>query len=250
VQFDEKWSFVGKKEKHCDPSHPDDDGQGDCWDHLAVDSENRLVISAVIGKRTADHSQILVEDFHQRTNGRIMNLMTSDENPAYREAIAAVYGEDYQPRRQGRRGRKPARRQRLPKKLVYATVHKTREHNRVVAVDQRVIYGTLTALVAALATSTVSDNVNTVFVERHPGTDRNRNSRKVRKTYGFSKDWEVHVAVSYFTLFSYNFSWPVRTLRVKDAAGKWQPRTPAMTAGLTDHLWSLAEWLAYPARQC
>jgi hypothetical protein len=37
VQFDEKWSFVGKKEKHCDPDDPDDVLQGDCWDHVALD---------------------------------------------------------------------------------------------------------------------------------------------------------------------------------------------------------------------
>ncbi|AWM42039.1 hypothetical protein C1280_36975 [Gemmata obscuriglobus] len=48
--------------------------------------------------------------------------------------------------------------------------------------------------------------------------------------------------------FSYNFCWPVRTLRVKGENGRWQKRTPAMVAGSTDHVWSLAEWLAYPAR--
>jgi IS1 family transposase len=85
--------------------------------------------------------------------------------------------------------------------LTYATVHKTREKNRVVGVEPRVIYGTVAAIVAALAGSLVSAEVNTVYVERHNGTDRNRNARKVRKTYCFSKDWEVHEAVSYFTLY-------------------------------------------------
>jgi hypothetical protein len=128
-------------------------------------------------------------------------------------------------------------------------VHKTREKNRVVKVEQRVIYGTALAVLAALAVSLVSAAVNTVFVERHNGTDRNRNARKVRKTYCFSKDWDVHEAVSYFTLYSYNFCWPVRTLREKDAQGKWRQRTPALAAGLTDHVWSLAEWLSFPGAQ-
>ena len=249
MQFDEKGSFVAKKEKHCDRDNPEDDCCGDCWDYLALDPEHRLVVSALVGKHAAEHVDLLVADFRRRTGGRLMNLMTSDENPAYAEAILESYGEEYQPRRRGRRGRKPARRQRPPQGLRYATVHKTREKNRVVQVEQRVIYGTVLAVAAALAASAVSTAVNTVFVERHNGTDRNRNARKARKSYCFSKDWEVHEAVSYFTLYSYNFCWPVRTLREKGAEGKWQLRTPAMAAGLTDHRWSMTEWLCFPGVQ-
>jgi hypothetical protein len=84
-------------------------------------------------------------------------------------------------------------------------------------------------------------------VERHNGTDRNRNARKVRKSYCFSKDWEVHEALTYFTMYSYNFCWPVRTLREKIGRRRYRPRTPAMAAGLADHVWSLREWLTYPA---
>jgi IS1 family transposase len=249
VQFDEKWSFVGKKEKHCDPDNPADDEQGECWDYVALDAEHRLVVSVVMGKHSGEHVTLLVEDFRQRTGGRLMNLMTSDENPAYAEAILASYGEEYQPRRRGRRGRRPARRKRPPKGLKYATVHKTRENNRVVKVDQRVVYGTGAAVLAALAVSLVSAAVNTVFVERSNGSDRHRNSRKVRKTYRFSKDWEVHEAVTYFTLYSANFCCPVRTLRERSEEGPWRPRSPAMAAGLTDHIWSIAEWLSYPSVQ-
>ena len=172
---------------------------------MAFDPEHRLVVSLVVGRQSGEHTRLLVEDFHARTGGRVMNLMTSDENPAYAEAIREVYGEEYQPRRRGRRGRRPAKRRRVPKGLRYATVHKTREKNRVVKVDQRVVYGTAIAVRAALAASAVSTAVNTVFVERHHGTDRNRNARKVRKSYCFSKDWAVHEAVSSFTLYSYNF---------------------------------------------
>ena len=247
MQFDEKWSFVAKKEKHCDPDDPADDRCGDCWDYVALDPEHRLVVSALVGRHSAEHVDLLVEDFHRRTEGRLMNLMTSDENPAYAEAILTCYGEEYQPRRKGKRGRRPAPRKRPPKGLKYATVHKVRKKNRVVRVEQRVIYGTVTAVLAALAASLVSTAVNTVFVERHNGTDRNRNARKVRKTYCFSKDWEVHEALSYFTLYSYNFCWPVRTLREEVGEKRYRQRTPAMAAGLTDHVWSLREWLSYPS---
>ena len=191
----------------------------------------------------------MVKDFHRRTGGRLMELMTSDENPAYAEAILAVYGEQVRPRRKGRRGRKPKPRRQVPKGLTYATVHKTRQNNRVVKVEPRLIYGALTALVAALASSPVSDAVNTVYVERHNGTDRNRNARKARKTYCFSKDWEVHEALSYFVLYSYNFCWAVRTLRQGSREEGYRQRTPAMAAGLTDHIWTLKEWLCYPGVQ-
>ncbi len=137
-----------------------------------------------------------------------------------------------------------------PPELNYATVHKTREKGRVVKIDFRVVFGTAAAVLAALAVSAVSKAINTAFVERHNGTDRNRNARKVRKSYCFSKDAQVHQAVTYFTMYSYNFCWPVRTLRLRERAGRpWQQRTPAMAAGLTDHVWSLSEWLAFPGVQ-
>jgi IS1 family transposase len=247
VQFDEKWSFVAKKEKHCRPGGPLAGEEGDNWDHVAFDPEHRLVVSVVPGKRTETHTQLLVEDFKRRTGGRLMNLMTSDEYPAYRLAIFAAYAEVRQPRRTGRPGRPRKPVQVLPKGLKYATVHKERRNGRVAKVTTRVVFGTLRAVLAALALSLVSTLVNTVFIERHNGSDRNRNRRKVRKTCCFSKDWEVHEAMTYFTMYSYNFCWPVRTLRVPVGAREYQQRTPAMAAGLTDHVWGIREWATYPA---
>jgi hypothetical protein len=124
-------------------------------------------------------------------------------------------------------------------------LHKTRKKGRVVGVVRRVVFGTTAGVEAALADSPVSRTVNTAFVERHNGTDRNRNARKVRKTYGFSKDWWVHRAVTLFTMYSYNFCWPLRTLKTE--AG--EDRTPAMMAKLNDHVWKLAEWLERPVVQ-
>ena len=249
VQFDEKWAFVGKKEKNCDPTNPDDAQQGDNWDHVALDPEHRLVVTVVPGKRSSENVQKLVHDFQERTQGRIMDLITTDEYAAYETEILEAYGETVVPPRTGKRGR-PAKPYKVPpKNLNYATVHKTRKKGRVVKTEQRIIFGTVLAVAAALAASLVSTVVNTAFVERHNGTDRNRNGRKVRKTYCFSKDWRMHEAVTYFTMYSYNFCWPVRTLRQKSADDTWTETTPAMAAGLTDHVWTLSEWLSYPAVQ-
>ena len=207
------------------------------------------MVSVVVGRRTEEQTRTLVEDFHRRTEGRIMNLLTSDENPTYAAAIQEVYGETVTPRPTGRPGRPRKAIKKLPKELVYATVHKTRENNRVVKVESRLIYGTAILLTAALLASSVSTHVNTVYIERHNGSDRHRNSRKVRKTYRFSKDWEVHAAMTYFTMYQANFCCPVRTLRQQDEDGRWQPRTPAMAAGLADHVWSISEWLSLPSVQ-
>ena len=176
VQFDEKWSFVGKKQKHC---APDEASCGDCWDHVALDPEHRLVVGAVVGKRTDANARQVVHELRERTDGRFLNLITSDEHPAYATAIAEVYAETAPAA--------GAAAKRLPPELVYATVHKTREGNRVVKVEARLIFGTLVSLAAALVWA-VLNCVNTVFVERSNGSDRHRNGRKGRKTYRFSKD--------------------------------------------------------------
>lgn len=216
---------------------------------MAFAPEHRLVVSVVPGKRTEEKTSQLVRDFRERTGSRLMKLMTSDEYPAYQTAIFAAYAVAQEQPRTGRPGRPRKPKQILPKQLKYATVHKQREKGRVVKVSTRVVFGTLVAVLAALAVSLVSKVVNTVFVERHNGSARNRNRRKVRKTCCFSKDWQVQEAMTYFTRYSDNFCWPVRTLRKKVGRKTYEPRTPAMVAGLTDHIWTIQEWATYPARK-
>jgi len=247
VQFDEKWSFVAKKEKNCDPNNPADDHKGDTWDHVAIDAESRLVISVIPGERTAENVVTVVADFKQRTGGRLMDLITTDGYLAYEEAILEAYGETVTPPRTGKPGRPQAPYKVAPQGLTYAVVEKTREKGRVVKIATRIVFGTIAAVATALATSSASSAVNTSFVERQNGTDRHRNARKARKTYRFSKDWRYHEEVTYLSMFTYNFCWPVRTLRIKNEQGRWQPRSPAMAAGLTNHLWSISEWLTLPA---
>jgi hypothetical protein len=68
--------------------------------------------------------------------------------------------------------------------------------NRVVAVHRTVVLGTQAAVDRALAVSVCSRTINTSFVKRQHGTAQGRNARQSRKTYRFSKDWEVHEAIS------------------------------------------------------
>jgi IS1 family transposase len=238
---------VAKKEKNCAPADPADLRKGDTWDHVAIDAESRLVVSVVPGARTAASVVAVVEDFKRRTEGRLMDLITTDGYPAYEEAILRAYGETITPPRTGKRGRPRAAYQVAPEGLIYAVVEKTRAKGRVVSIATRVVFGTMAAVIAALGMSKASRAINTSFVERQNGTDRHRNARKARKTYRFSKDWRYHESVTYLTMYVYNFCWPVRTLRVMDEPGVWRKRSPAMAAGLTDHVWSIPEWLAFPS---
>jgi len=219
---------------------------------VAFDPEHRLVLSVVAGKRTAENVEAVVKDFHRRTGGRMMNLITTDEYPTYEAAILDTYGRRVVPERTGRPGRPKAPYKIAPKDLCYATVRKKRENGRVEEIVVGAVFGTLEAVERALKRSRVSRAINTAFIERHNGTDRNFNARKMRKTYCFSKDWQMHEAVTYFGMYSYNFCWEVRTLREpsdSDGKGRWRERTPAMAAGLTDHVWSLMEWLSFPTIQ-
>lgn len=251
VQFDEKWSFTGKKEKNCNPEDPNDENMGDNWDHIAFDPENRLIICVIPGKRTAENTRKLVYEFKTRTGGQIMRLITTDKYMPYIEAIFAEYSEIINPVSTGKPGR-PRKSFRVPKPgLTYAMVKKHLKRGRIYKVDTEIIFGTQEDVDAALKVSKASKKINTSFIERQNGTDRNRNSRKVRKTVCFSKEKEEHDAMTYFSLYSYNFCWPVRTLRLQENRGERSiPRTPAMSAGLTDHVWTIKEWVSFPTVQC
>jgi IS1 family transposase len=249
VQCDEKWAFVAEKQPPAQEDGVAAEKRGDSWDHVAYDPEHRLVLSVVPGKHTAANAALLVADFRRRTGGRLLDLITTDDYRPYRKAIWNAYGQPWVPPRAGRRGRGPRTYRVPPPELNYAVVHKTRRRGRVVGIDLRVVFGEPAAVQAALARSRVSRTINTAFVERYHATDRHRNARKARKSYCFSKDWDVHQAATYFSMYSYNFCWPVRTLRVPGDDGHWHPRTPAMAAGLADHVWSLTEWLTFPAVQ-
>jgi len=236
---------VFKKEKNCDPSDEADMLCGDQWDFVALDPDSRLVLGVLVGKRLQDNAEMLLADVKKRLAGA-PELISSDEWPGYPEVIREVFGVEVTPPRAGKPGRPAGPRKEVPEGLNYATVHKRREKGRVVEVLTNVVMGAVAVVMALLG----GGEISTSYLERHNGTDRHRNARKGRKTYRFSKDFGMHRAMTHFTTYSYNFCWPVRTLRMQIGHRRYRQRTPAMAAGLTDHVWSLREWLAFPACQC
>ena len=136
----------------------------------------------------------------------------------------------------------------FPVEIAYATVHKEREQGRVVRVNQRVVFGTPEQVVAALKKGSTAKTINTSYVERWNGTQRHFNARKARKVYTFSKDLSFHVAVTWLVVAFYNFCWTPRTLRerVQEEPPRYHYRTPAMTAGLVEEVWTLEQVLRHP----
>ena len=243
IQFDEKWSFVEKKEKNCAEGEKE---HGEHWDYVALDAESRLILSVVIGKRTPENCKKIVEDVYERTDRRKDILITSDCFSSYKTAIEEVYGDKIIPVRKSGPGRPPKNPITvMPEELCYGTVCKEYEKGHVSSIRREVVFGTEDVLSERLEDSKVSTTINTSFIERNNGTDRKQNSRKARDTYGFSKDLFCHVSISLLVFCLYNFCWCVRTLSFKEN-GKTIKRTPAMAAKLTTHIWSIEGWITYP----
>ena len=182
-------------------------------------------------------------------------FFTSDQLPAYHTALRPAYGEWYQPERQGNRGRYPAPRRKPLPNLLYAQVVKRREKGRVVEVTRKIILGDAEEINARLAASTTSTTINTSFVERDNLTWREHNRRLTRKTTGFSKElpWmekQLWLSLAYYHRclppISLREELPIREpTRGSGSPRKWRPVTPAMAAGITDHVWTTAELLGY-----
>jgi hypothetical protein len=221
---------------------------------VIIDPQTKLIVSLVVGPRTADTVVQVFTDFYNRTDGHLPALITSDEYAVYQTVILDTYGVWWR-HEMGLTPEEIADFERVglpelyfPAEMDYATVHKQREGGRVVAVTQRVVLGSPEQVDQTLAQAERSTTVNTSFVERYHGTQRQFNARKKRKAYTFSKEVSYHVACTWLVVLWYNFGWCVRTLRQKVQAvpPRYHQRTPAMAAGLTDHPWSMEELLHVP----
>ncbi|MCC7361639.1 MAG: helix-turn-helix domain-containing protein [Anaerolineales bacterium] len=254
-QLDELWTFIYKKEAHLTPLEQLAEVYGDAWVWIAFSPVCKLVPAWVIGKRTLAHARRLVFRLKSATDGQIP-FFTSDELPHYADALLEVYGQWVQPARHGARGRFPKPRRIPPPDLCYAVVVKERENGRVVEVTTRIVYGSTEQVEAALQASPVSRIINTYGVERNNLTVRQHSRRMSRKVNAFSKDPDYLEHQLTLAFAYYHFVVPHRGLRqrlpralpTKGRTGsykKWKLVTPAMAAGLTDHVWTMDELLSF-----
>jgi IS1 family transposase/transposase-like protein len=258
-QLDELGSFVHTKDEHLAWAKTYHDTYGDAWVWVAFAPEWRLVVAFVVGKRTQADANLLLERVAHVTTD-LIPFFTSDQLPEYRTALLHVYGRWYQPPRCGTRGPHPQPRRVPHKELRYAQVVKTRERGRVVAVDHHVVFGDVQGIATLLASLPTSATINTSFVERENLALRQHNRRLTRKTNAFSQElpWlekQLWLSLAYTHLVlphdSLGQALPmVEPTRGTGSPRRWQPRTPAMAAGLTDHVWTTDELLSYrvPAR--
>jgi hypothetical protein len=243
----------GKKDKRCDPDDPEDAERGSYWDHAIIDPETKLIVSMVVGRRNADTVVQVFTDFYDRTGGYLPELIATDGYAVYEPVILDTYGVWLGELELTAEELEEFRRDGMPEfyfpaEITYARVLKEKAGGRVVKVTSEVVLGSQEQAEKTLAGSEQSQKINTSFVERWFGTQRQFNGRKRRKAYTFSKELSFHEAATWMLVVWYNFGWCVRTLRqkVQEDPPRYHERTPAMAAGLADHAWAMRELLSYP----
>ncbi len=165
-------------------------------------------------------------------------LVATDGWQAYPNAIRRAFREKVKQTV----GRGRARLQLWPQ-LCIATVIKRTQKQRVVEVIRRLTLGTLAQASQLLQASRGGTTLNTAFIERFNGTMRERLATLTRKCRHAAHRLPALEAGMYLIGCTYNFCWPHQELSSRRHLG--HPSTPAMAAGLTDHIWSVAELLMY-----
>lgn len=220
---------------------------------MIFEQETKLLVSLVVGRRNADTVVQVFTDFYDRTNGCLPELISTDEYAVYETVIldsCGVWRKELEltAEEEAEFEQSGMPEFYFPVEITYATVHKQRKSGRVVKVTQELVLGSEEQLEQTLEESEQSNSVNTSFVERWNGTQRQFNARKKRRAYTFSKELSLHEACTWLVVLWYNFGWCVRTLRqkVQEEPPRYHHRTPAMAAGLSNHPWTMQELLRYP----
>lgn len=214
---------------------------GTKWVLIAQDAETKLVISHHEGNRDFEDSVELIQDVERKrdTNAELP-IFTSDDWDAYKNALVEVYCVEVQPEYKGR-GRPPNPVKVPLPDLKYAQVIKHKKNDEVVAIEKKVVFGNEEEVLNALELN--GNTINTSYVERNNLTVRNGVSRLIRETINFSKCFQMLIVHLCFFFAWLNFVKPHDALKIEidDGIRRWKQRTPAMAAGITDHIWTLEE---------
>jgi IS1 family transposase len=207
VQVDEIWSFVGAKKKTIqkDPSIKERNADaGDIWTWTAIDADSKLCVSWLVGGRTADDAYAIMKDIASRMANRIQ--LTTDQLSVYLKAADRAFGID----------------------VDYGMLHKIYSGGGDGRYSPAECIGCKKVEVIG---SPDPKHISTSFVERQNLTMRMSMRRFTRLTNAFSRRAENHAAaVALYFMYS-NFTRVHMSLRV----------TPAMAAGIADHVWALEE---------
>ena len=212
VEADEIWSYVAAKQKNA--TQP---GQGDCWTYTAVCATSKLAVSWLVGQRNSANTQGFMADVASRMAGRIQ--ITTDGLMWYIAAVEKAFGyngADFAQiiKQYGTQPGEVAGR--------YSPAECT-------GVEKKRVFG-----------APDMEKVSTSYVERQNLTMRMSMRRFTRLTNGFSKKAENHAHAVSLHFMHYNFCRAHQTLTKAEGGVK---TTPAMAAGLTDHVWTVEEIL-------
>lgn len=210
LQVDEVWSFTYAKEKNVPAHLQGRKDVGDTWTWIAIDAKSKLVPCFHVGKRDAFDANVFIKDLATRLASRVQ--LTSDGLRAYVEAVEGAFGSE----------------------IDYAQLIKLYGNENSGGEVRYSPPACIGARKTRVSGKPVTRHVSTSFVERQNLTLRMGNRRFTRLTNGFSKKLENHKHAAAIHFMHYNFCRIHTTLRV----------TPAMEAGITDHVWTMEEVVA------
>jgi IS1 family transposase len=223
------------------------------WVWVAMDPESKLLLAIDVGNRTLAMAQRVVHQVAQVLAPDCAPLFLTDGFREYLTALLTHYGRWVQPPRRQDKGPHPKPRWMPLPHLLYAQVVKTVRRRRLVRVQHRVIFGTLVAIEQVLAP--LGWQINTAFIERLNLTIRQHVAAIGRRVTTLCKGEDgVRQQLALYHVY-YNFCLPHARVcqplpqplptHGTGSAKRWQPRTPAMAAGLTEHVWTRREVLLF-----
>lgn len=210
IQCDEIWSFVYAKEKNVPADRKGEPGVGDVWTFIALDADSKLALSFLVGERDTMTALRFMDDVKSRLANRVQ--ITTDGLRAYVVAVEEAFGMDVDfAQLQKMYGVPPEGERRYSPAVCIGT-------------ETRVVQG-----------NPDPKHINTSYIERQNLTLRMGSRRFTRLTNAFSKKLANHVHALSLHYCFYNYARPHKTLKGE---------TPAMAAGLADHVWTVAEIVA------
>ena len=223
------------------------------WVWTAMDPKSKLLVVVDVGSRTLAMAQRVVHQVTEVLASGCVPLCLTDGLKDYATALLTHYGHWRQPERRQEKGPMPKPRWMPLPALLYAQVVKSYRRRRLVGVQHRVVFGTQLAIEQVLATC--GWTINTSFVERLNLDIRQRVAAIGRRVNTLCQgEAGLRDQLTLFQVY-HNFVFPHASLRQpllipqptngRGSAKVWRPGTPAMAAGLTDHVWSLKEVLFY-----
>jgi IS1 family transposase len=206
IQCDEIWSFCYAKEKNVPEDRKNTFGFGDVWTWVAIDADTKPVAAFNVGSRGAASAKAFMDDLASRLANRVQ--LTTDGHRAYLEAVEGAFGNN----------------------IDYAMLIKMYGDDRKAEARYSPAECIGTREIG-ITGSPDRNRISTSHVERQNLTMRMGMRRFTRLTNGFSKKIDNHFWAIALHYMHYNFCRIHKTLRV----------TPAMEAGISDHVWTIEE---------